>query len=38
MAREVLLTPLAEVNYETIVKYLIDNWSARVAEKFHYPI
>jgi len=34
MAREVILTPLAEINYEGVVKYLVNNWSTRVAENF----
>jgi plasmid stabilization system protein ParE len=34
MAREVILTPLAEINYEGIIEYLVDNWNTRVAENF----
>jgi len=25
MAKEVILTPLAEINYEGIIEYLVDN-------------
>jgi plasmid stabilization system protein ParE len=34
MAREVILTPLAEINYEGIIEYLIENWEPRVASNF----
>jgi len=34
MAREVILTPLAEINYEGIIEYLVNNWEPRVANTF----
>jgi len=34
MAREVILTPLAEINYEGIIEYLIENWEPSIASNF----
>ena len=34
MIREVVLTPLAEINYEKIIQYLINNWGAKTTTNF----
>ena len=34
MTKEVILTPLAVINYENIIDYLFVNWGARVTENF----
>jgi plasmid stabilization system protein ParE len=34
MAKEVILTPLAVINYEVIVAYLVTNWGLTAANNF----
>nr|WP_067055021.1 type II toxin-antitoxin system RelE/ParE family toxin [Mucilaginibacter sp. L294] len=34
MAKEVILTPLAKSNIDSIVNYLISDWSVKVAKHF----
>ncbi|MCQ6960147.1 type II toxin-antitoxin system RelE/ParE family toxin [Mucilaginibacter aquariorum] len=38
MAKEVILTPLAKSNIDSIVNYLINNWSAKVAKHFLFRL
>ena len=34
MAKEIILTPLAIVNYESIIAYLVNDWGPTVANNF----
>ncbi|SHN19204.1 type II toxin-antitoxin system RelE/ParE family toxin [Mucilaginibacter sp. OK098] len=34
MAKEVILTPIAQINYEDIIEYLLNNWGLRVTNNF----
>jgi plasmid stabilization system protein ParE len=38
MAKEVILTPLAKSNIDSIVNYLINDWSAKVAKHFLFRL
>ncbi|MGZ3874642.1 MAG: type II toxin-antitoxin system RelE/ParE family toxin [Mucilaginibacter sp.] len=34
MAKDVILTPIAQVNYENIIEYLLNNWGSNVTNNF----
>ncbi len=34
MAKDLILTPIAQINYENIIEYLLDNWGIGVTNNF----